>query len=243
MGLPSRSNSLSSVGLVAVDDVAERSSDDCPPPTSDRCSWPSASVMIWGRLAADVMTAGAVPASSVSGCCSPPDVQNVVDDFLAGAALNVFFSLRSTRLNCFFRPRHEWLVRRPLFLAGVTGSDAVTPDGCCSSASSTGSGPVVGIKTRASSARSIVSSGWSHGLGDIWVEYTPTGLRASLLSSSSSSISSSRPFKFGNSSSPCPTCYADGPEPREPSSDNGSTKCWCFPPPSVTTNGPNNFRK
>lgn len=222
IGLPSRSNSLSSVGLVAVDVDEWWSLTDWPPaPSAGRCcSWLSVSVIIWGRLPP---APHPPPASSFSGC-STPGGKGVADTFLAGVALNVLFSLRSTRLSCFFRPRHEWLVLRPLPLAaaaaamgsgaGVGGSDAVTACGssttviCGSVVGSVCSDKVVvGINARASSALSVGSSGLKYGFGETWVEYTPTGLRASLLSSSSSSASSSRPFKFAKFPTIC-TDYA-----------------------------------
>lgn len=221
IGLPSRSNSLSSVGRVAVDVDEWWSLTDWPPtPSAGRCcSWLSISVIIWGRLPA---APHPLPASSFSGC-SMPGGQVVADAFLAGVALNVLFSFRSTRLSCFFSPRHEWLVLRPLPLAataaamgsgaGVGGSDAVTACGssttvvCGSVGSACSDGAVAGINTRASSAFSVWSSGLKFGFGEIWVEYTPTGLRASLLSSSSSSTSSSRPFKFAKFPTIC-TDYA-----------------------------------
>lgn len=90
MGLPSRSNSLSSVGLVAAAEVDDWSrAADCVPPPSGRCSWLSVSVMIWGRrlvvavvvavVVVNVVVAVVVveavptlPASSVSGCSPVP---------------------------------------------------------------------------------------------------------------------------------------------------------------------------
>jgi len=80
MGLPSRSNSLSSVGLVAAAEADDWSTAcDSVLPPSGRCSWPSVSVMIWGRPVVVVVVVVAVvdtvpmfPTSSVSGCSPPP---------------------------------------------------------------------------------------------------------------------------------------------------------------------------
>lgn len=76
MGLPSRSNSLSSVGLVAAADWSP--AVDWAPLPSGRWSWPSVSVMIWGRPVVVVVvvvvadTVPTFPTSSVSGCSPPP---------------------------------------------------------------------------------------------------------------------------------------------------------------------------